>query len=140
MKFVSILLILTCILGFIQTITHVNNDAKRLAKHTHAIMAAARDAHRHHRNPRNAAIKAAHQIKKEGDKRKNKRHHGHHHGHHGHKHSGHSSNQEHSPRAAVEAATKYAKRHGKDVKKAGENAIKAIRKRSQKLKDQHGHE
>ena len=133
MKFISILLILASIYGLIQSITHTDDDAKRLAKHTHAIMAAARNAHRHHRNPHKAAVRAAHQIKKAGQKSKH-----HHHDHHHHSsNSNHHDHKEHSPRAAVEAATKYAKRHGKDAKKAGENAIRAIRKRSKKLRNKH---
>ena len=65
MKITSILLVLAALSGSTNAIVaqkDVSNidNAKILAKHTHAIMAAANDAHKHGKNAKDAAVKAAH--------------------------------------------------------------------------------
>ena len=71
MKITSILLVLAALTETAQPIiaqkeaSNIDN-AKILAKHTHAIMAAAKNAHENGKNPKKAAKKAAHQLKKAG--------------------------------------------------------------------------
>ena len=71
MKIASILLVLATMSSSVQPIVQMKeasniDNAKILAKHTHAIMAAAKNANDHGKNAKKAAKEAAHDLKKAG--------------------------------------------------------------------------